>query len=74
MILPMGSIGMIVTINLIVQILLVSLVKWTGLKTLSAQTMGIKNGIFFAQFFNTGIILLVSNADFHDLGLDTGYF
>jgi len=54
---------MIIAINLILKILIIKLITWVGEDTNSEQLASITNGVFVAQFFNTGFLLLFVNAN-----------
>ena len=43
--------------------LIVGMVKWIGVDTVSQQMGIISKAVFLAQFFNTGIIILMVNAN-----------
>jgi len=49
--------------------MMIKLIKWIGYDTHSEQLTKITNGIFIAQFFNTGILLLLVHANFDEVGL-----
>lgn len=53
----------IVVINLILKESIIALITWVGEDTISEQLASITNGVFYAQFFNTGILLLLVNAN-----------
>jgi hypothetical protein len=53
----------IVVINLILQMIIIRLVDWIGEDTHSQQLETITNLVFIAQFFNTGILMLLINAN-----------
>ena len=53
----------IVVVNLILKSVIILLVNWVGQDTWSKQLSSITNGVFVAQFFNTGILLLLVNAN-----------
>lgn len=44
----------------------IRLITWIGYDTHSEMLTKITNGVFVAQFFNTGIIYLLVNANFKD--------
>lgn len=59
-----GSIAfLIVIINLILKTVIIKSITWVGEDTLSEQLSSITNGVFAAQFFNTGILLLLVNGN-----------
>ena len=53
----------IVTVNVILRTIIVTLCLWIGEDTQSQQKSIIKDGVFYAQFFNTAIIILLVNAN-----------
>lgn len=59
----------IVVINTILRMVMITLIKWIGEDTHSAQLKSITNGVFVAQFFNTAILLILSSANFEEVGL-----
>jgi hypothetical protein len=62
----------ILVTNTILKFISIALVKWIGEDTYSEQLRSITNAIFIAQFFNTGILLLLVNANFNEVGLPGG--
>ena len=58
--------GFIVVVNTILSELTIRMITWIGYDTQSEMMTNITNGIFVAQFFNTGIIYLIVNANFAD--------
>ena len=59
-----GSISLIIiVINLILKEIIIRLITWIGEDTISEQLSSITNGVFYAQFFNTGILLLLVNGN-----------
>jgi hypothetical protein len=58
--------GFIVVVNTILSELTIRLITWIGYDTHSEMLTKITNGVFVAQFFNTGIIYLLVNANFKD--------
>lgn len=59
----------IVVINSILRIVMISLIKYIGEDTHSAQLKSITNGVFVAQYFNTGYLMLLSYSNFAEVGL-----
>lgn len=58
------SIGfIIIAVNIVLKTTIISLITWIGEDTVSEQLASITNGVFYAQFFNTGILLLIVNAN-----------
>ena len=64
MVLGNGISFIIVAVNTILSKVIIQLVSWIGLPTQSQRLGTISNGIFMAQFFNTGFLLLLVNANF----------
>ena len=54
---------MIIGINYILKHCIRFLIEWVGEETYSQQLASIVNGVFIAQFFNTGFLLLFVNAN-----------
>ena len=54
---------LIVGANFVIRTVIISLVKFIGKDTESEQTRLITNGVFVVQFFNTGFLLLLVNAN-----------
>jgi hypothetical protein len=55
--------GVIVIINLILKTVTIMGIEWVGEDTNSEQLTSITNGVFIAQFFNTGILILLVNGN-----------
>eukprot|EP00347_Sterkiella_histriomuscorum_P007945 403346963 len=53
----------IVIVNFILRTIVMALIKLIGYHTESQQTQAIKSSIFVSQFFNTAILLLMTNAN-----------
>ena len=53
----------IIVFNTILKKSTISLLTWVGEDTYSARLASITNGVFVAQFFNTGLLLLLVNAN-----------
>jgi len=53
----------IIAVNLILKTSIIKLITWVGEDTCSEQLASITNGVFIAQFFNTGFLLLMVNAN-----------
>ena len=53
----------IIAINLVLKIVIIKSITWVGEDTNSEQLASITNGVFVAQFFNTGILLLLVNGN-----------
>jgi len=60
----------IIAVNTILKILIIKLIETIRYDTQSEKIAAITNGVFIAQFFNTGILLLLVNANIseHFLG------
>jgi hypothetical protein len=59
----------IVVINIVLRTLMLSLLTWIGFHTESEQTSAIMTSIFVVQFFNTAILLILTNANTKYAGL-----
>ena len=57
----------IIAINIILRTITVKLITWIGYDTYSEQMTRIINGVFIVLFFNTGILLLLVNANLSDI-------
>ena len=58
------SISMIIVLfNIILKKSTIALLTWVGEDTYSQRLASITTGVFVAQFFNTGILLLLVNAN-----------
>lgn len=53
----------IIAVNTILRLVIIALITWVGEDTNSEQLGSITNGVFYAQFFNTGLLLLLVNAN-----------
>ena len=53
----------IVGINVVLKIVIIELIRWVGEDTCSAQKSSITEYVFLAQFFNTGFLILIVNAN-----------
>ena len=54
----------IIGINIFLKELIIRMITWVGEDTHSERLSSITNGVFAAQFFNTGFVLLLVNANF----------
>lgn len=54
---------LIIGVNVILKMVIIKLIQWIGEDTYSQQLTSITNMVFIAQFFNTGILLLLVNAN-----------
>ena len=66
----------IVGVNFVLKIITIKLVEWIGEETTSLEKTSITRGVLFAQFFNTGILILMVNANLteHEPKLVTQFF
>ena len=62
-----GIMVTIVGINLILKYSIIALITWIGYDTHSELMTKITNGVFIGLFFNTGILLTLSNANLSDV-------
>ena len=53
----------ILVFNLILKQTIITMVSWVGYDTRSEELSRITNWVFMAQFFNTGFLLLLVNAN-----------
>lgn len=67
MILTNGLTVAIVAINTILKKAIIALITWIGYDTNSMLMTKITNGVFMCLFFNTGILLLLTSANFGDV-------
>ena len=58
---------LIIGINIMLRTIAVKLITWIGYDTYSEQMTRIINGVFIVLFFNTGILLLLVNANLNDV-------
>jgi hypothetical protein len=58
---------LIVAINSILRIIMITLIKWIGEDTYSQQLKSITNGVFVAQFMNTGFLMLLVQANLQEV-------
>lgn len=61
--------GVIIAVNEVLRMAIIALITWVGEDTQSERLTSITNGIFFAQFFNTGLLLLLVNANLTEYGV-----
>lgn len=57
-----------VIINTLLRELIIYLTLWVGHDTRSEQLTSITSGVFLTQFFNTGLLLLLVNANLTEYG------
>jgi len=57
----------IVVINTILRLIMITLIKWIGEDTHSQQLKSITNGVFIAQFLNTGFLILLVQANLKEV-------
>jgi len=62
----------IIGINTVLKIVIIKLIQWISEDTFSKQLTSITNMVFVAQFFNTGILLLLVNANLKEHSLIPG--
>lgn len=62
-----GIMVLIIGINIVLRTITVILITWIGYDTYSEQMTRIINGVFIVLFFNTGILLLLVNANLTDI-------
>jgi hypothetical protein len=63
----------IIGVNLILKKVIIKLIEWIAEDTYSQQLSSITNGVFYAQFFNTGLLLLLVNANLTEHTLIPGH-
>jgi hypothetical protein len=59
----------VVVINTILKMAMITLIKFIGEDTHSAQLKSITNGVFVTQYFNTAFLVVLSYANFSEVGL-----
>jgi len=62
----------IIGINMVLKMAIIALITWIGYDTVSEQMTKITNGVFIALFFNTGILLVLTNANLTDISENLG--
>ena len=62
-----GIKGTIICINFILKTFIIKLIQWIGYETHSELVSKITYAVFFALFFNTGFLLLLTNANLADV-------
>lgn len=67
MLLTNGISYLIIGINLILKMATIALITWIGYDTKSVMMSKITNGVFIALFFNMGILIVLTNANFWDV-------
>ena len=63
MILAQSISFIIIGVNVVLKLLIIELSIWVGEDTQSEQKASIVNNVFYAQFFNTGFLLLIVNGN-----------
>ncbi len=58
----------IIGVNIVLKTVIIKLITWIGEDTISERLASITNGVFYAQFFNTGFLLLLVNANITEHG------
>jgi len=66
--------GFIVVLNTIIKIISIAMIQWIGYDTHSEMLTKITNGVFFALFFNTAIIVLLVDANLTETFPPLGHF
>ena len=56
----------IVVVNFLLRLVIIKLIIYIGKPTETEQTKLITNGVFLVQFFNTGVLLLLVNANLNE--------
>ena len=64
----------IIVIKMILKTVIIELVTWIGYDTHSELMTKITNGVFIGLFFNTAILLLLTNANLSDVSTTLGSF
>lgn len=54
---------LIIAVNIFLKTVIIKLILSVGYDTQSKELTEITNGVFYAQFFNTGFLLLIVNAN-----------
>ena len=67
MIISNGVMVAIIAINFILKMIVIKLITWIGYDTHSELMTTITNAVFFSLFFNTGILLTLTNANLSDV-------
>jgi len=67
MLLTNGISYSIIAVNYLLKVFTISLITWIGYDTHSELMTKIVNGVFIALFFNTGILLMLTNANLSDV-------
>mmetsp|Transcript_10851 Transcript_10851/g.14609 ORF Transcript_10851/g.14609 Transcript_10851/m.14609 type:complete len:120 (+) Transcript_10851:1994-2353(+) len=67
MILSNGIMVSIIGINTGLKMTIIKLITWIGYDTHSELMTKITKGVFFGLFFNTGILLVLTNSNFSDV-------
>ena len=62
-----GITGVIIVVNVLLKQITIHLVTWIGYDTHSEIMQKITNGVLLVLFFNTGILMLIVNANLSDL-------
>jgi hypothetical protein len=56
----------IIGMNIVLKLVIIRMVSWIGIDTISEQMGVIAKVVFLAQFFNTGLIILIVNANMEE--------
>jgi len=72
LILANGIKGSIVGINFVMKSIIVKLVTWIGYDTHSEVMTKITNAVYYVLFFNSGLLLLLTDANLSDVSPTLG--
>lgn len=61
--LGLGITFSVLAFNFILRTIIIKLITWVGYDTHSETLARVTNGVFIAQFFNTGLLLVLVNAN-----------
>ena len=62
----------IIGINIVLKMITIALIEWIGYDTYSELMTKITNGVFYALFFNTGILLTLVYANLSEVSIGLG--
>lgn len=62
----------IIVINIILKMITIELITWIGYDTYSELMTQITNAVFYSLFFNTGILLILVNANLDEISWGLG--
>lgn len=63
---------LIVAVNFIIRNLIIYLINWIGFETHSELSKKTTSWVFFGIFFNSGLLLVLTNANLHDVNEKLG--